>query len=371
MGGERHFNRSGCGNDCEGALVLQLPEHGGDLGWARANFPSVGGHWLDLSTGISPWAWPVDHWPQQVFRALPPQLLQPLEVAAARYYGCASESLQPVPGSQYAISRLPVYAKLGTVALPAIGYHEHARAWQQAGHQPRYYRSIADLMQWAEQGLVHNAVIINPNNPSGVGASRTELLSIQQNLLRTTHNRGLLLVDEAFMDVQPGQSLAPLALQNTIVLRSFGKFFGLAGLRLGFVIDQSGCVLEELKRHAGPWLISHPAVWAAQQALQDEQWIALQRRRIIASNKQLRELLQAYLQSQGWACQCGGHALFVTLTASAAPLYQLFVRLAEQGILTRFGQVDTQQAWLRFGLATDYKRLQNALSAIESIGDGE
>ena len=73
--------------------------------------------------------------------------------------------------------------------------------------------------------------------------------------LLAEHN-GWLVVDEAFMDSTPEQSISPdLPLKNLIVLRSVGKFFGLAGIRAGFVLAEEK-VLQVMREHFGPWSIS-------------------------------------------------------------------------------------------------------------------
>lgn len=346
--------------------MLVLPKHGGDLAWARRHFAVPLEQWLDLSTGVSPWPWPVEQWPDHVFRQLPPQSLLELQEVAARHYTCAASDVLPVPGSQYAISLLPALVPAGSVAIPVLGYQEHAYAWQRAGHQLHYYRDHQQLCDWVETGRVGNVVVINPNNPTGALIPRSAVQNLQEKLAQASHGQGVLIVDEAFMDVEPTHSLAECPLPNTIVLRSFGKFFGLAGVRLGFVIARGEQWIASLARQMGPWSISHPAVWVAQRAMRDARWIDQQRRRINASSQQLLGVIQTFLNRQTWTAECRSGGLFVTIRASAEPLYRLFIQLAEQGILVRYGQQEGTRAWLRLGLSLNYERLEEALFCTHS-----
>lgn len=341
-----------------------LPKHGGDLVWASEKFGIAPDDWLDLSTGISPWAWPVGEWPEKVFRSLPPQSLAMLQQTAGDYYGCLKQSLLPVPGSQYAISAIPTKLQASTVAVPALGYQEHRHAWQKAGHSVLGYDDFDQLCEWVSEGRAANVILINPNNPSGERIARDKVIKLQQSLLQATSAKGLLVIDEAFMDMDPASSLASEPLANTVILRSFGKFFGLAGVRLGFVIDHSRQYLRLMDDQAGPWLISHPAVWVAQQALQDAPWAEAQRLRIRESSAQLYQLLdEHFCPLEPATGRCNG-GLFVTTCGPTALLYQHFTQLAEQGILVRYSELTEQEAWLRIGLSDSYQRLRVALHNI-------
>ena len=335
------------------------PEHGGNLEWASRTFDIAMEDWLDLSTGISPWAWPVEAWPNAVFERLPPACMAPLHKIAADYYACQSGAITAVPGSQYAISTLPRLLTLSCVAVPQWGYQEHAKAWQSAGHHLRRYGDNNELVKLIECGSVQHVVFINPNNPSAQISSQKSVLAIYQRLQRQTAGSGLMLVDEAFMDITPDQSVASCELKNLMVLRSFGKFFGLAGVRLGFVIH-SGPWLTPLRQQMGPWLIGHPAYWVAQRALADNKWAQHQRQRIQSSAARLQQLLQHYLPLHPWLN--GG--LFVSCRAPAMQLKRVFHGLAEQGILVRYDQLDSQQAWLRIGLSACWLRLTAALQKL-------
>ena len=169
--------------------------------------------WLDLSTGIAPWPYPLPPVPAEVWQRLP-EAGDGLEAAARDYYGAAH--LLPLPGSQAAIQALPRLLPPARVAMPEPIYNEHPAAWQSAGHT---------RVGWAEPA--DYAVVCNPSNPTGQRFGRDALLD------RARQVR-LLVVDEAFIDATPDESLIGCDVDNIVVLRSLGKFFGLAGARVGF-----------------------------------------------------------------------------------------------------------------------------------------
>lgn len=337
------------------------PIHGGDLTYAEACFGKPLLPWQDLSTGISPWAYPAPPVPEEIWQRLPGSQ-QPLLDAAARYYATTANQLLALPGSQFAISRLAALFTRASIAIPNPGYREHLHHWQAAGHRIYLYQSAAELSALVAGGKVEHALVINPNNPSGLSLPPAELVPLLQQL------RGYLLLDEAFADYQPELSASALLGQypRLLILRSLGKFFGLAGIRLGFLLGQ-GAPFNALAQQLDPWAISSPALWLGEMALRDSQWQAQQRLRIQQAAQQQQQLLTHYLGGQ-FSLYNGG--LFFTLRGSAAPLYALYQCLAEQGIFTRWcyeqPTADNRQPqniyWLRLGLAADGgARLEQAL----------
>lgn len=315
--------------------------HGGSLQQAAAEFGLEAGAWLDISTGISPWSWPVPPVPETVWQRLPEQQ-DGLLPAAADYYGCAVERLLPVPGSQYAIRHLPALWPLAPVALPLWGYREHHLAWQRAGHDCVSYRDGSHLQQLIAAGTVRHAVVINPNNPS------TELLcpGLLQDLARQLARRdGRLLVDEAFVDTHPGHSLTQWPAPNLVVLRSLGKFFGLAGIRLGFVIADPA-VLTALAATMNPWAVNHPARWLARQALRDRAWQEQQRLRLCASGRRWQRQLGALFPDLALA----NAALFVSAETDRRRAQALYRAAARRGVLLRLLDPVAERGMLRFGL---------------------
>lgn len=317
-------------------------EHGGRLRRAAEAYGIPLADWLDLSTGINPNGYPVPPVPADAWQRLPEDD-DGLEAAAARYYGSAA--LLAVAGSQPAIQALPSVLDGERVALLAPSYAEHAHAWRT--------RAPLELDAAAlDEAVEHSdiVVLVQPNNPTGERFARERLLAWHASL---ACRGGWLVVDEAFMDTTPEHSLVPLAGRpGLVVLRSLGKFFGLAGARVGFVFAPA-TVRHALAEQLGPWALSGPARWVARHALADVAWQAQARTQLNAAGERLQRLLEAH----GLAPR--GPALFKQIGTSRAAA--LHAALARRGILTRL--FDTPSA-LRFGLPTDemgWQRLEAAL----------
>jgi len=329
-----------------------LMEHGGQLAAASRRYAIAQDEWLDLSTGIAPWSWPVPPVPEAVWARLPDAQDDLLD-AAAQYYRCPADRLTAVPGSQFAIRQLPQTVPRGAVAVPAVGYTEHAHSWGLAGHAVYRYDDMQQLQALAPQ--VDHVVVINPNNPTAQRLDRDRL-----HALRRAMGDGLLIVDEAFADTGGSSLLPEDALPGVVVLRSVGKFFGLAGLRLGFVAG-SGPTIDEIRRQLQPWGVSHPARWVGARALRDTDWQRAQRQRIHARGERLVALLEATFPGR----DIRSAGLFATVLfddASTAPA--CFEALARRGVLTRLGD---NRRWLRFGLPAGHgERLASALEHMQT-----
>ena len=333
-------------------------KHGGDLDAASRKFGIAEGQWLDLSTGISPWSWPVPAIPESVWRRLPGSG-SALQQAAADYYGCAPGAVLPVAGSQIAIQQLPQLFTGAVVAIPNRGYAEHRHAWRQAGHRVRLYGSTGQLQQWVSQGEVSHAVVINPNNPTAGLLGREPLLALHRTL---AGRGGVLLVDEAFMDVTPQHSLAPLCpLPGLVVLRSVGKFFGLAGIRLGFALA-TPALLASLKERLSPWMVSHPADWLGARALRDRDWQGLQVARLQQQSARWLRALQQQLPELTFSAT----ALFASGFGDAELCRQCHGALARQGVWVRIFEPDQGRNALRFGLPAGGD-MARAVAALERV----
>jgi len=337
--------------------------HGGDLDQAAQLFGVAREQWLDLSTGIAPWSWPVVDIPTEIWQRLP-AVKCPFPQAAADYYGCKPEAVLAIPGSQFAIQTLPkLFPENTRVALPQLGYFEHRKAWHKAGHSLVDYNdgSLALLEGKIEAGELDVVLAINPNNPTTTLLGRDRLLHWCDLLAR---RGGCLIVDEAFMDSEPGMSLAAECPRpGLIVLRSLGKFFGLAGLRLGFVLAESP-VLELLSERLGPWAVNGPAQYLGSRALADTDWHVEQRQRI---NEAMNEKI-ALLKSINW----GGKSsvlqgpLYCSVSMPLKAVDRWYNQCGKQGILTRRFVRCEFDGLLRFGLTKDaaqLERLAKALSA--------
>ena len=361
-------------------------EHGGKLIKAAQQYGIPLKEWLDLSTGINPHSWllseradlsamPADCWTRL------PEEDDGLTAAAARYYGVDHRAILPLAGSQAAIQALPtlptLWANLGApcrIGIPFPAYAEHAFAWQNAGHIVHIFDEMAANLESLDVLL-----IINPNNPSGARFSPAQLLGWHADLAR---RGGRLIVDEAFMDATPSESLAPAAASGQypglLVLRSFGKFFGLPGARLGFLIGANNDLpadlpaglpadLAALQEKLGPWSINGATRWLAQQAFADQDWQQETRVRLTQASARLRGLLsQAGLTqydrqlSDLAAPKNGGCALFHWVCTPAAA--RIAERLARQGIWVRYF---AEPQSLRFGLPgaeSEWQRFEAALA---------
>lgn len=325
--------------------------HGGRLRTAAAQYDIPLSDWLDLSTGINPNGWPVPPIPASVWARLPEDDDE-LELAAHAYYD--SEHLLPVAGSQVAIQALPMLRQPCRVGVLDPGYAEHVYAWRRAGHT---------VLPVAADDIVTHIdtldvlVLIHPNNPTGAGFPLERLLDWHGQLAA---RGGWLVVDEAFMDITPEHSLAPYSTRpGLIVLRSLGKFFGLAGARVGFVCAQAE-LLMQLNALLGPWAVSTPARCVADSALKDCAWQEAARRRLLKEGARLHALLTRYgLRPDG------GCGLFQWRRTSQAKV--LHEQLAGQGIFTR---LFNEPASLRFGLPgteADWQRLDMILDKITAI----
>jgi len=321
-------------------------EHGGRLRQAAAEYGIPLSDWLDLSTGINPNGWPVPAIPPLVWTRLPEDEDGLLEAAQA-YYG--ARSLLPVAGTQAAIQALPRLRPRGRIGILSPGYAEHALAWRTAGHD------VIPFDPGGEPPAGLDAVlIIHPNNPTGHTYSMDRVLAWHK---RLAARGGWLVVDEAFMDVTPEFSVAGQdQLRGLIVLRSLGKFFGLAGARVGFVLGDED-LLHPLRRLLGPWTLTGPSREVARLALADRTWQSATRVRLLAESDRLAELLARHGPAPS-----GGTALFQWVETDRASDIQS--ALASRGILVR--RFD-EPASLRFGLPgseVGWQRLDQALGEI-------
>lgn len=323
-------------------------EHGGRLHRAAREYGIPLEEWLDLSTGVSPFGWPIPTIPASAWQRLPEDDDGLIEAAKAYY---EAQHVLPVAGSQAAIQALPWLLPRSRVGILSPGYAEHAHAWRSSGH---------DVDEQPADALLNHAepwdavVLIHLNNPGGERFDLQDLLRLHAEL--ASHG-GWLIVDEAFVDATPQQSLCRYSeREGLVVLRSAGKFFGLAGARAGFVCASSA-IVHALQQKLGPWTLSGPTRFVLQHALKDQAWHLQARSRLQSESQRLAALLSA-------------HGLHPT---AGTPFFQwcrhdeasmLHRELARRGILVRL--FDTP-ASLRFGLLPDdaaFARLNVALGEL-------
>ncbi len=329
-------------------------EHGGRLRRAAAEYQIPLADWLDLSTGINPAGYPVPPIDPTCWNRLPEDD-DGLEEAAAAYYG--NPRLLVLPGSQAGIQGLPGLLPRGVVACVAPLYEEHPQAWARAGHKLRRLPTLARALAAATP----NVLLCNPNNPTAMAHDRATLLAAAATLRQ---RGGVLIVDEAFADPEPERSVVDLAgstdAPNLIVLRSLGKFFGLAGARVGFLF--AGETLRHTLREAlGPWPVAHPARAVARAALLDTAWQAAARQALATAALRLAAVLAPL---GGTADAVTRTPLFCTLRVeNQETLAGLDAHFARRAILVR--RFD-EHGLLRFGLPPDeagWERLSAAVAA--------
>lgn len=349
--------------------VLTPPRHGADLAAASRRYGIPLSDWLDLSTGINPCAYPVGAIDTAAFQHLPFDDLALREVAQT-YCGAP---LLPVAaaGSQVLIQWLPLLKthlskKLCRVAVPVIGYSEHAFRWRWAGHEiveydPRQPAAIDDLLR---RESVDVLVVINAHNPLGLITTPAQLLAWHATLAQRD---GWMIVDEAFIDPIPEFSVVTQTHRaGLIVLRSLGKFFGLAGVRCGFAFCADD-LAERLRVAVGPWSVAGPTQTVATQALRDTGWQQDMRSTLQAISENNAQLLHEFFPQSLLR-----NSLFnsVILRPDAAMAYE--DQLARAGIRVRLVEMDQTQSLLRFGLvdpadSSSWQRLDNGLRQLEKL----
>lgn len=326
--------------------------HGGRLRQA-ASATGIGlERWLDLSTGISPWAYPVTALPEACWQRLPEDD-DGLIPVARRWAGAGEASgCVAVAGSQAAIEVLPRLRPPGHVAVVEPGYAEHAWCWQKAGHQVhRLCAADMDAGLQCTQPLFDVVVWLQPNNPTGEYLPVATLQRWQRQLAA---RGGWLVVDEAFVDSSAAPSLiAQCDEPGLVLMRSVGKFFGLAGIRGGFVFaERALCGL--LSDSLGPWSVSGPARTLMKRALADAGWQERQRARLKHASLQL----QGVLERSGFTASMGTELFRYVPCSDAASLYQ---HLLQQAILVRLFE---QPLALRFGLPANSQQLERLADAL-------
>lgn len=297
-------------------------DHGGNLDAAIERFGGEKSDWIDLSTGISPWSYPIRDTPDVAWQALPDARKSAQLVAAAQSFWNIPEkaAILAAPGASSIIARIPALRPPGRVRIDGPTYNEHAAAFQNAG--------------WTESKENCDAfVAVHPNNPDGSFWNPFELAG------------QLRIIDESFCDVAPERSLiAEAARGDTLVLKSFGKFWGLGGLRLGFVIGPQA-MIARLRDWLGPWPVSGPAIEIGIRALQDPNWAASHRKRLETAAQRLDDVI---LGKE--ATLVGGTSLFRLYQVDDAAVWQ--ERMARIHVWSRVFPYNAK--WLRLGLPPDH-----------------
>ncbi len=375
----------------------QLPQHGGGLNDAIKQYgndlPCLEKEfWLDLSTGVNPKSWPVPEIPASVYNRLPEKEDGLIEIAQTYY---RASNILPVAGSQEAIQLLPMIfqqyslfqknnqantqsKKQAKVGIITPCYSEHEFQWKKNNFSVVHLTTATVDMVIDELDVL---VLINPNNPTGEVIEPSIIKGWQAQLNDDRRkSKGYLIVDEAFMDATPENNMpCNNNMQNLIVLRSVGKFFGLAGIRCGFVIAHPS-VLSLIEYHQGPWSVSGPTRWMMKKAFRDKQWIIDNKVYLNQASMRLEKLLKKHLKKKRIEFSISGTVLFKTIYFNSSEY--LFKQLAKQGVLVRlldksctcpsctsqFKTIKEQHKGIRFGLPSNEKqwcRLETVLDSID------
>lgn len=307
----------------------QKRDHGGGLDAAAARFGGAREDWLDLSTGINPCPYPVGALPPDAWTALPDAAaMARLEQAARSFWNVPERAEIAIAGGASAlIAALPWLKPAGQVAIEEPTYNEHRAAFEAAG--------------WEVSGAGAARVLVHPNNPTGRWHGSADM------------GTGLTVIDESFADVAPVRSMMGDVLKGErIILKSFGKFWGLAGLRLGFAIGRPE-LIGPLRARLGPWAASGPALEIGARALEDWAWAEETRARLAQGAARLDAMMA------GHGTLKGGTDLFRLYDVGDAAAFQ--AKLAERHIWSRI--FPYSQSWVRLGLPDDagFARLEAAL----------
>lgn len=324
--------------------------HGGRLAAAMAAYPRAPRPWLDLSTGINPEPWRGPRAPYELLSRLPdPLRIAELEAAAAVAFGVADAArVVAVAGAEAGLRLLPRVLGADAVDVVSPTYSSHEAAWRSGLAQ--VFRITAERIRASAADVL---LLVNPNNPDGHAVDRDLLEAV---VVSRARRRLWTVVDESFVETRPELSVAGVASDRLVVLRSFGKFYGLPGLRLGFVIAPPELAVR-LREVQGEWPVSAEAAFMGIKAYGDMAWREAMRDSLARDAADLDDLLEA----RGLRV-LGGTSLF--RLASAPDACAVFKGLCRAGVLTR--PFARREEWIRFGLPRreDFARLDLALRQI-------
>ncbi|MEM6827833.1 MAG: threonine-phosphate decarboxylase CobD [Pseudomonadota bacterium] len=327
---------------------MHLEGHGGQIDAMAAAFPDAPLPWIDLSTGINPFPYPLPPIPKEAWTRLPTVTSRArCEGAMAEAFGCDRAHCRAVSGTELVIRQLPEILGKERVVLRGRSYGDHAESWSAAGAT---IKAVSDPLGHLDDADV--VVLVNPNNPDG---TRWPVEQMEAARYELASRGGWLIVDEAYADLEPTQSMSPMAgRKGLIVLRSFGKFFGLAGVRLGAVLGPPP-ILSKLGDRLGGWDVSGPALSIGEYAYANLEWQNATRLKLSAAREELSHLL-----AKAGIEEMGGTDLFRFVRVPDAK--EVWEALAIKGIAVRRFTDDNQH--FRIGLPNPEAliRLSDALS---------
>lgn len=321
----------------------QKRDHGGGLDAAMAQFGGLRDDWIDLSTGINPTPYPLPGIPARFWQALPDSGDQMALKAAARRFWSIPDSagIAAASGVSALIAALPRLAEPATVGIAQPTYNEHAASFAAFGWNVNTHPAHAPV-----QTPMQASVYVHPNNPDGRLWSRDTILE---------NHKTLTIIDESFCDICPQDSHIDLAERpGFVVLKGLGKFWGLAGVRLGFAVATPDTIMA-LEQMLGPWAISGPAQHIGRAALSDTAWADKTRAQLFEDATRLDRIV-----TRKFGANPRGTSLFRLYDVADAQA--CFEKLAQARILSRI--FPYSKTLIRLGLpgpAADWARLQQVL----------
>lgn len=325
--------------------------HGGGLDAAVKKYGGEKTEWLDLSTGINPNPYPVYGVDPLAWNKLPDINAMAILTNAARNYYRIGDGLElcAANGTQAIIEILPIAFACKRVGILSPTYNEHAYVWKKSGSE------VFEITRGEPLPVDLDAlVIVHPNNPDASVIEKSEFLEYSESLKKSN---GIMIVDEAFCDTTPEKSIVTDLPENVVVLKSFGKFFGLAGLRLGFAIANP-LLLGRIRKYIGIWSVSGPALQIGARAYADTNWINY----AITALKVLSSKQAGILKNVGFKIE-GVNPLFCYVShKNASSIHDL---LAERQILIRpFVRDNTK---LRFGICANNKQMERLEATLVEV----
>ncbi len=317
-------------------------QHGGDIDLAIKKYGGQRADWIDLSTGINRTSYP---WQENVkveLRDLPSnKLLRSLEKAASRAYKVAEDKdTAAVQGAQQIISLLPICLKnYNSVAILGPTYNEYEKAFKSSEIKAE---TVSEVSKLSSSDI---AIVVNPNNPTGKVIAE-EILNDLSKKVR------ILIIDESF---KMFSSRRIQKFDNVIQINSLGKFFGLAGVRLGFVSGPSNFI-KSVRGMLGPWPVSSIAAEIGKIALNDQAWISQMEKILLEGS----DVLHRACNRKNWKL-IGKTNLFHTYATSSS--LKVEKQFAAHYIWIR--TFDYSETWVRLGIPTskyEWTRVRQALN---------
>jgi threonine-phosphate decarboxylase len=346
--------------------------HGGNIYAASRDLRCQPASMLDFSAsinplGMAPGAVQVVQASLELATHYPDPDCYELKQALGRFHGIDPECVCIGNGSTELIFLLPKTLALRRALIPGPTFSEYAAAMRAVGGEvsmllappEEEFRIRLSQVAAALQRSLDCVWLCNPNNPTGQLWTKAQVLELWKKARRVGAS---LIVDEAFIDYCEADSVVSEATSRAglLVLRSFTKFYGMPGLRVGYLVAEP-TVIRRIEAMRLPWSVNNLAQVAAIASLNETSYAVRSRQLIIEE----RPRLAAALAGQGWVpCPSSANFLLVRLPSflkSAA----VAAATRRQGVLIRDCESfeGMGQQWIRVAVRTaaEHERLVQAL----------